>query len=186
MERRKRRNFTQAFKAEAVRLVREGRKSLLQVARDLNLTGSTLRNWVRKADRGDGHQSAGDSRRPQRLYTYHKAVKVLDIRQEWDESHDYRWYITLPLRRPGAELAVLMMNPSWTDPGRCDRTVWNVAGAAVPEIATAAILLGSLYRRNVRQTAGPFAKGDFGFEASQRSAEAVVPPLPKDWICSNG
>ncbi|HEX5747647.1 MAG TPA: DUF1643 domain-containing protein [Archangium sp.] len=81
---------------------------------------------MRKADRGDDHQSAGDSRRPQRLYTYHKAVKVPDIREEWDESHNYRWYITLPLRRPGAELAVLMMNPSWTDPGRCDRTVWNV------------------------------------------------------------
>jgi transposase len=42
MERRKRRSFTAEYKAEAVRLVREGGKSLSQVAKDLDLTDSTL------------------------------------------------------------------------------------------------------------------------------------------------
>jgi len=46
MERRKRRSFTPEFRAEAVRLVREGSKSRPQVAKDLNLTESALRNWV--------------------------------------------------------------------------------------------------------------------------------------------
>jgi hypothetical protein len=40
MERRKRRSFTPEFRAEAVRLVREGSKSLPQVAKDLDLTES--------------------------------------------------------------------------------------------------------------------------------------------------
>jgi hypothetical protein len=40
MERRKRRSFTPEFRAEAVRLVREGSKSLPQVANDLDLTES--------------------------------------------------------------------------------------------------------------------------------------------------
>ncbi len=55
MERRKRRSFTPEFRAEAVRLVREGSKSLPQVANDIDLTESALRNWVREADGGKGN-----------------------------------------------------------------------------------------------------------------------------------
>jgi len=58
MERRKRRSFTPEFRADAVRLVREGSKSLPQVAKDLDLTESALRNWVREADGGEGKESA--------------------------------------------------------------------------------------------------------------------------------
>jgi len=49
MERRKRRSFTPEFRAEAVRRVREGTKPLPQVAKDLGLTESALRNWVNEA-----------------------------------------------------------------------------------------------------------------------------------------
>ncbi len=59
MERRKRRSFTPEFRAEAVRLAREGSKSLPQVANDIDLTESALRNWVREADGGEGKESAG-------------------------------------------------------------------------------------------------------------------------------
>ncbi len=38
MERRKRRSFTPEFRAEAVKLVSEGSKSLPQVAKELDLT----------------------------------------------------------------------------------------------------------------------------------------------------
>jgi transposase len=54
MERRKRRSFTEEFKAEAVRLVREGTKSLPQLAKDLDLTESALRQWVHQADKAEG------------------------------------------------------------------------------------------------------------------------------------
>jgi len=54
MERRKRRSFTPEFRAEAVRLVREGSKSLPQLAKDLDLTESALRNWVNQADVDEG------------------------------------------------------------------------------------------------------------------------------------
>jgi transposase len=59
MERRKRRSFTPEFRAEAVRLVREGSKSLPQVAKDLDLTESALRNWVNQADVDEGKGPAG-------------------------------------------------------------------------------------------------------------------------------
>ena len=59
MERRKRRSFTPEFRAEAARLVREGSKSLPQVAKDLDLTESAPRNWVREADGSEGKSPAG-------------------------------------------------------------------------------------------------------------------------------
>jgi hypothetical protein len=49
MEKRKRRAFTPEFKAEAVKLVREGGKTVTAVARDLGLTVSALRAWVKQA-----------------------------------------------------------------------------------------------------------------------------------------
>ncbi|ADO75121.1 Transposase [Stigmatella aurantiaca DW4/3-1] len=53
MERRKRRQFTEEFKAEAVKLARESGKSLPQVAKDLDLTESALRQWVQHAERSE-------------------------------------------------------------------------------------------------------------------------------------
>jgi transposase len=50
MSRRKRRNFTEEFKADAVKLVREGSRSLRQVAKDLDLAENSLREWLRKAE----------------------------------------------------------------------------------------------------------------------------------------
>ena len=53
---RTRRNFTEEFKAGAVRLVLDEGKTVGAAARDLDLTESSLRNWVERAraDRGKG------------------------------------------------------------------------------------------------------------------------------------
>ena len=53
---RTRRSFTEEFKAGAVRLVLEEGKTIGAVARDLDLTESSLRNWVEqaRADRTKG------------------------------------------------------------------------------------------------------------------------------------
>jgi transposase-like protein len=49
MARRKRRVFTDAFRADAVRLCAHGGRSIAQVATDLDLTESALRAWVKQA-----------------------------------------------------------------------------------------------------------------------------------------
>ena len=59
MAKRKRRHFTDEYKAEAVRLVRETGMSVAKVARDLDLTESSLRNWVKQAAIDDGKGPAG-------------------------------------------------------------------------------------------------------------------------------
>jgi len=49
-QKRKRRKFTPEFKAEAVRLCRVGDRMIGQVAEDLDLTETALREWVKRAD----------------------------------------------------------------------------------------------------------------------------------------
>ena len=58
MPRRKRRSFTKEQKADAVRMVREV-GSLAKVARDLDLTETSLRNWVKQADIDEGNGPEG-------------------------------------------------------------------------------------------------------------------------------
>ena len=58
MPRRKRREYTPEQKADAVRMVREV-GNLAKVARDLDLTESALRNWVKQADIDEGHGPEG-------------------------------------------------------------------------------------------------------------------------------
>ena len=46
------------FKAEAVRLVGSGDRSLSRIAKDLGVADQTLRNWVRHAEIEDGGREA--------------------------------------------------------------------------------------------------------------------------------
>ena len=59
-ERRQRRNFTDEFKAQVVKRVVSGEKTAAQVARDLDLTESAVRLWVRQhqVDGGKGPPGA--------------------------------------------------------------------------------------------------------------------------------
>jgi transposase len=54
-DRRARRSFTTELTADAVRLVKGG-KTVGQVARDLDLTETALREWVRRAEADAGQR----------------------------------------------------------------------------------------------------------------------------------
>ena len=47
------------FRAEAVRLVREGGRNPEQLGRDLGCSGQVIRNWLRQADLDAGRRSDG-------------------------------------------------------------------------------------------------------------------------------
>lgn len=53
-----RRQYTSAFKQEAVRLSKESGKSLAQVARELGVRADLLRKWKRQVEQGDGLSDA--------------------------------------------------------------------------------------------------------------------------------
>jgi transposase len=57
MARRKRRQFTDSFKADAVRLCAQGGRSVAHVATDLDLTQSALRGWVKRAEADAGKRT---------------------------------------------------------------------------------------------------------------------------------
>ena len=59
MGRKKRRKFTTEYKAEVVKLVRESDKGIGQLARELGLTESSVRNWVKQADVDAGRGREG-------------------------------------------------------------------------------------------------------------------------------
>src|SRR5674476_1315598 len=48
--RRSRRSFTEEYKAEVVALCRSSEKSMSDIARDLDLTESSVRRWVSQAE----------------------------------------------------------------------------------------------------------------------------------------
>ena len=50
MERRKRRKFTPEYKAEVVKLVQTSGKSIEKVSRELELTETAVREWVKRAE----------------------------------------------------------------------------------------------------------------------------------------
>ena len=56
---RKRRKFTEEFKSEAVRIVRDSGKSVCSIARELDLTETALRRWVQQAEVDAGGGSSG-------------------------------------------------------------------------------------------------------------------------------
>ena len=56
--RRARREFSPAFKADAVRLVQAG-SSAVKVATDLDLTETSLRDWVKRAEADAGIGAVG-------------------------------------------------------------------------------------------------------------------------------
>jgi transposase-like protein len=81
---RTRRKFTAEYKAEVVRLVRSGGKTIGQVSKDLGLTESAVRNWVTQAaiDRGDGPKGALTTEERQELTQLRREVRQLRMDRE--------------------------------------------------------------------------------------------------------
>jgi transposase len=76
---RTRRSFSEEFKVGAVRLVLEEGKSVGATARDLDLTESSLRNWVEQArvDRGKGKPGALTTAEREELARLRKENRIL-------------------------------------------------------------------------------------------------------------
>ncbi len=82
--RRGRRSFTTEFKAEAVRLCKVGDRTVGQVAKDLDLTETALRDWVKRADvdAGNGPPGALTTDERDELRELRKRVKRLEMERE--------------------------------------------------------------------------------------------------------
>lgn len=63
MSRRSRRAFTAEFKAEAVALVKRSGKSVGQIAKELDLTATALRDWVTRSESSAPREPLSESER---------------------------------------------------------------------------------------------------------------------------
>ena len=79
---RPRRSFTKEFKAEVVELVRQAGFTAASVARDLGLTETAVREWVKQADVDDGTRDGLTSAERAELAQLRKENRVL--REERD------------------------------------------------------------------------------------------------------
>jgi len=82
---KKRRSFTPEYKAEVVALVRKGGKSAGQIARDLGLTETSVRAWVRQADvdaGGGGGAGALTTSEREELAALRRENKTLRMERE--------------------------------------------------------------------------------------------------------
>jgi len=80
--RRSRRSFSEQYKAEVVALCQGSEKSMSEIARDLDLTESSVRRWVSLAEIDAGCREGLTSTEREELVRLRKEVRVL--REERD------------------------------------------------------------------------------------------------------
>jgi transposase len=68
------------FKAEAIRLVQSSGRSISQVAKELGVSGNSLRNWVKQAEIDQGEREGLTTEEREELKRLRRVVKIL--RQE--------------------------------------------------------------------------------------------------------
>jgi transposase len=84
MARRKRRVFTPKFKADAVRLVTDGGKTIADVVKQFDLTETALREWVKRAqaDAGNGPPGALTTAERAELIDLRKRLKRAEMERD--------------------------------------------------------------------------------------------------------
>jgi transposase-like protein len=91
-KKRPRRTFTPEFKAVAVGLCRVGDRSIAQVAKDLDLTESALREWVHRADVDAGKGPAGALTSDERAELAMLRCEIKQLRIERDSLNEAARY----------------------------------------------------------------------------------------------
>ncbi len=84
MAKKKRRAFTPEYKADAVKLCKVGDRTIGQVARDLGLTDTALREWVKRAEVDSARSGEGELTTAERteLSELRRRVKRLEMERE--------------------------------------------------------------------------------------------------------
>jgi transposase len=84
MTKRTRRKFSKEYKAEVVTLIRQGNQLIGPVCRDLGLTETAVRRWIKQAevDLGEGPPGALTTVERAELSELRKRVKTLEMERE--------------------------------------------------------------------------------------------------------
>ncbi|WP_422110794.1 transposase [Candidatus Synechococcus calcipolaris] len=85
MSQKPRRTFTAEQKAQAVAIVQQSGKPISQVAQEMGLTESALRQWVKQAtiDQGGGNQGALTTQERVELTALRKDLKRVEMERDF-------------------------------------------------------------------------------------------------------
>jgi transposase len=70
------------FKLEAVRLVKESGRKISEVARDLGVTGESIRNWVRQYEIDNGQREGLSTSEREELQRLRREIRILKEERE--------------------------------------------------------------------------------------------------------
>jgi len=70
------------FKREAIRLVKEGGRKISDVARELGVTGESIRNWIRQYEIDHGQREGLTTDEKQELQKLRREVRILKEERE--------------------------------------------------------------------------------------------------------
>jgi len=79
---RRRRRFTKEFKLETVELVKAGNKMIPEIAEDLDLSESALRNWIRQHDVDAGTKEGQSTREKEDLVRLQRENRQLRMERD--------------------------------------------------------------------------------------------------------
>jgi transposase len=110
MAKRKRRAFTKEFKTEAVRVVQASGKTVGAVARELDLTETALREWVRQAeiDAGRGQPGVLTTDERAELAQLRREVRTLRMERDILKNQSGTAPTVPPVRRETGDAAMLI------------------------------------------------------------------------------
>ena len=74
--------YPEEFRREAVALVRSDERTIAEIARSLEISDQTLRNWVRQADVDDGAREGLSSDEGSELVRLRRRVRTLEQEKE--------------------------------------------------------------------------------------------------------
>jgi transposase len=85
MSQKRRRTFTEEQKSEAVKIVEDSGKPIRQIAREMGLTESALRKWVKQAkiENQGGGQGELTSRERQELNNLRRELKRVEMERDF-------------------------------------------------------------------------------------------------------
>jgi len=70
------------FKLEAVRLVKESGRRISEVARDLGVTGESIRNWIRQYEIDNGEREGLSTSEREELQRLRRETRILKEERE--------------------------------------------------------------------------------------------------------
>jgi hypothetical protein len=126
--------------------------------------------------------------KPKRQYDYISEVSIENIHADYSkpvnqgEDPKYRYVLSIPFKKPGPTNEVILMNPSWCDLKKCDRTIYNIQNVMWKHFQGGTIIILNLFACHGRHSgalARALVEQPLDFTVGPKNDEFIVKTLEK-------